>query len=399
MERKRGRGIWRWLYDPNSSLFVTVGFDSAIKLHKVPASLPWSLREKDEDTLYVSTNHGYLYHAKFSPTWDVKWTKLVRVGEEVPIICMDLLSKTCPNIPLVLMVVDFTFAWSFGKERQPEFTSCFGIQIMCLDALFEDEILICGDLRGNLVLFPLPKDLLLCTPHLPALKISQLSYFKGAHGISSVSSISVAKSSFDEIEICTTGSDGCICYFEYDAVQQSLEFIGMKQVKELSLVRSVSAVKDSPDEKANCGYAVGFASTDFIIWNLITETKVVRIPCGGWRRPHCYYLGEVPEMKNCFAYVKDEIIYVYQNWVPKREGKIFPLNLHIQFHGREMHSLCFVSESLFLEEDGKHGSVHKTSWIATGCEDGTKVNFSKIQLPIIEKKMSSFYIAEKAATM
>ncbi|KAJ8899021.1 hypothetical protein K2173_008844 [Erythroxylum novogranatense] len=467
-----GRGIWRCLYDPNSSLLVTAGFDSAIKLHKVPASLPWSLREKDEgkllndrlkihtaqipkfsehlglmdskseyvrclrfrceDTLYVSTNHGYLYHAKFSPTQDVKWTKLVQVSEEVPIICMDLLSKNLPkhssrlddwvalgdgkgNLMVVRVKgdictpeVDFTFAWSAGKERQlfiftadprgnlnlwrlcdpelpvshisattfnvshiAEFTSCFGIRIMCLEALFEDEILICGDLRGNLVLFPLPKDLLLRTPHLPALKISQLSYFKGAHGISSVSSISVAKSSFDKIEICTTGADGCICYFEYDAVQQSLEFIGMKQVKELSLVRSVSAIKDSPDEKSNCGYAVGFASTDFIIWNLITETKVVQIPCGGWRRPHCYYLGDVPETKNCFAYVKDEIIYVYQNWVSEREGKIFPLNLHIQFHGREMHSLCFVSESLFLEEDGKHGSVHKTSWIATGCEDGT----------------------------
>lgn len=106
----------------------------------------------------------------------------------------------------------------------------------------------------------------------------------------------------------------------------------MKQVKELSLVQSVHSV----NELSNCHYAAGFASVDFIIWNLLTETKVYsipahhtaspkmfykllvfftlvpksifsqvfQIPCGGWRRPHSYYLGDVPEIKNCFAYVK-----------------------------------------------------------------------------------------------
>jgi hypothetical protein len=32
--------------------------------------------------------------------------------------------------------------------------------------------------------------------------------------------------------------------------------------------------------------------------------QVVQIPCGGWRRPHSYYLGDIPDMQNCFAYVK-----------------------------------------------------------------------------------------------
>lgn len=54
---------------------------------------------------------------------------------------------------------------------------------------------------------------------------------------------------------------------EYDRCEQKIEFIGMKQVKELSLVKSIFP-NDSPD------YAIGFASADFIIWNLSTETKV-----------------------------------------------------------------------------------------------------------------------------
>lgn len=38
-----GRGIWRCLYDPNSSLLITAGFDSAIKVHQPRASLPRGL--------------------------------------------------------------------------------------------------------------------------------------------------------------------------------------------------------------------------------------------------------------------------------------------------------------------------------------------------------------------
>lgn len=51
--------------------------------------------------------------------------------------------------------------------------------------------------------------------------------------------------------------------------------------------------------------------------------------------------------------------------------KIFPQSLHIQFHGREMHSLCFVYENVPTEAIGKCGLFDKCSWVATGCEDGT----------------------------
>lgn len=34
-----GRGIWRCLYDPNTSLLVTGGFDSAIKAHRLHSSV------------------------------------------------------------------------------------------------------------------------------------------------------------------------------------------------------------------------------------------------------------------------------------------------------------------------------------------------------------------------
>ncbi|CAL9009232.1 unnamed protein product [Prunus brigantina] len=470
-----GRGIWRCLYDPNSSLLITAGFDSAIKVHQLHASLSWGLeglaetKEIDrmiaytthiptlsehsgpmdskseyvrclhfarEDTLYVSTNHGYLYHAKLLDNGEVEWTELVRLSEEVPIVCMDLLSEPfelcCSvedwvavgdgkgNMTVVGVIRDactpkvgFALTWSAGMERQllgthwckslgygyifsadprgtlklwrlsnhsarscnvslvAEFTSSFGIRIMCLDASLDEEVLVCGDIRGNLVLFPLRKGVLQGTEVASNVKISPSNYFKGAHGISSVSSVSVGRLSSSQIEIRSTGADGCICYLEYETDRKTLDFTGMKQVKELSLIQSVSTDNSSVSELSSCHCAAGFASVDFIIWNLMTETKVVRIPCGGWRRPHSYYLGDIPEIKNCFAYVKDEIIYIHRQWVLDSERKILSRNLHIQFHGREMHSICFVSEGFQPGVSGKHSLFSGSSWITTGCEDGT----------------------------
>ena len=74
-----------------------------------------------------------------------------------------------------------------------------------------------------------------------------------------------------------TGGDGCICYLEYDRDRKNLEFIGMKQVKELSLIQYVSEDNDSIDDFASGHYAAGFASADFVIWNLITEAKVLSL--------------------------------------------------------------------------------------------------------------------------
>ena len=61
----------------------------------------------------------------------------------------------------------------------------------------------CGDLRGNLVLFPLLKSLLLNPSVASEVKISPINYFKGVHGISSVSSVSFARLSSNQTEICS----------------------------------------------------------------------------------------------------------------------------------------------------------------------------------------------------
>lgn len=59
----------------------------------------------------------------------------------------------------------------------------------------------CGDLRGNITLFPLSKDMLDGVSVSPELKIPSSNYFKAAHGISTVSSLSVVRLTSNKAEI------------------------------------------------------------------------------------------------------------------------------------------------------------------------------------------------------
>ena len=70
-----------------------------------------------------------------------------------------------------------------------------------------------------------------------------------------------------------TGADGCICYLEYDRDMRTLQFTGLKQVRELSLIEYVSVDNNSVDASSG-SYAAGFASVDFIVWNLVNDSKV-----------------------------------------------------------------------------------------------------------------------------
>ncbi|XP_026457214.1 uncharacterized protein LOC113357933 isoform X1 [Papaver somniferum] len=478
-----GRGIWRCAYDPTSSLLITAGFDSAVKVHLLNASYPHGSNVRNgasedfnsrkeiftisapsfsdqygltdskseyvrclhfprEDTLYVATNHGYLHHVQLTDPGNVRWTNLLRVSVEGPIVCMDILPEKANDLSMKIQdwiavgdgkgnvtiisvhagvgtpKVALLFTWSAGLERQllgtywcqslghryvftadprgilklwrivdpslsndgeiiqnkkasllAEFKSSFGTRILCLDAKPDEEVLVCGDQRGNLLVFPFSKSLLLDTSIASEVNISPLNHFKGAHGISSVASMVIAKSSFNQVQIRSNGADGCICHFKYDRDWKTLEFTGMKQVKELSLIQSVSADPNSDEDLSGGNYAIGFASADFIVWNLVNETKVTQIPCGGWRRPHSYYLGDVPEIHNCFAYVKDQTIHIHRLWLPT--SKLFPSILHMQYHGREIHSLCFVSHVSETYTNGSSNHSNRLSCIATGCEDGT----------------------------
>lgn len=168
-----------------------------------------------------------------------------------------------------------------------------------------------------------------------------------------------------------TGQDGCICNFKLHKARQSLEFVGMKIVKGVSVLLSIFSNADCTDGLNGNQYAIGFVSSSFVIWNLTHETEVVKIPCGGWRRPHSYYIGGAPDRMYCFGFLKNDLIHVHRYWEHESKWKIYPKNLHCQFHGREVHSLCFINEGSECCSSEKHLTFSRSGWIASGSEDGT----------------------------
>ncbi|KAK4406885.1 WD repeat-containing protein 6 [Sesamum angolense] len=364
------RGVWRCLYDPCSSLLVTAGFDSAIKLHQIytsseeleeettvskdfsdrnelfALSIPirqgvvgsWTVQKMGlmrhyslfmlflstviiasdlehscskseyvrcvhfsrEDSLYVATNNGYLYHANWIAVGDGKgrMTIVLVVG-----------TGGSPK-------VEFTLTWPAEKERH------------LLGAYW------CKSLENRICFMLWNEDNVWMLHLMKRSESIPVNYFKGAHGVSSVSSVSICSPS-DQVEIRSTGADGCICYLQHNRDMLNLEFIGMKQVKELSAIRSVFTTTDHTDDSAVGNYAVGFASANFIIWNLTTGTK----------------------MRTKFS-----------NFLYRTK----------------------VYWDLISDED--QGLVSGSSWIATGCEDGT-VRLTRYK-PVMENWVYSQHLGE-----
>eukprot|EP00250_Pteridium_aquilinum_P022674 c2553_g1_i1 orf=96-4151(+) len=282
----------------------------------------------------------------------------------------DLLCDGFARSPM--SIEDPTKLWSSLAVR---YQSTFNARIVCLDSSLEEELLVCGDQRGNIIVFLLPS--LLCTQDVQPFPLAS---FKGAHGISTVASISITgKRNKEQIKICSTGRDGCICTFALEKSGGKLLCLRVEKVSAVTVVES--CVMCNGITRAACArtIAAGFTAVDFLIYDLQNNCEIARVSCGGWRRPHAYLIGDFPEVQHCFVFVKDGLIHVFQKWfvapkaaspvsmlpVANRSSFLSSLLIRSQFHGREIHSVNLVSSTHICKDQ-----IHSTSWIATGAEDG-----------------------------
>ncbi|KAJ7565067.1 hypothetical protein O6H91_02G046200 [Diphasiastrum complanatum] len=210
-----------------------------------------------------------------------------------------------------------------------------------------------------------------------------------------------------QIKICSTGRDGCMCKYMYnngcainEAKDEPIVCISVEKVTAITVVESLDCFQGGIGKSKDRRVAAGFAAGDFVIWDLTDEIEVVRVPCGGWRRPHSYLIGEACEFQHCFIFTKDWTIHVHRRWtcyplsrispylVEKIDqtqsiNTIFPSQqvLQKQFHGKEIHCVQFVPVQNICS------SASSASWIATGSEDGTVritrcSQASKVQLDV-----------------
>ncbi|KAH7404369.1 hypothetical protein KP509_15G022100 [Ceratopteris richardii] len=261
----------------------------------------------------------------------------------------------------------------FGPSLVIRYQSCFNARIVCLDMCPSQELLLCGDQRGNILVFIIPLKVVS-----ESTKSSPLVSFKGAHGISAVASISVVEyESKEQIKICSTGRDGCVCTFALAKSDAKLFCLRVEKVSAVTVVESCELCNGITRGSTKRTIVAGFLAEDFLIYDQQNDCEILRVACGGWRRPHAYLIGDFPEVQHCFVFVKDGIIHLLRRWfvtpnVPfpllylaNRSSLLSSFLLQSQFHGREVHSVNFIST-----DEVSTGQVPPTSWIATGAEDG-----------------------------
>ncbi|MCO5580983.1 hypothetical protein L7F22_034858 [Adiantum nelumboides] len=389
--------------------------------------------------LYVATNQGVLKCAHFNKGGQETWFELFRNLNHEPIICMDTIQiqKALPAEKDGLGTLkdwiamgdskgyvtvmcgswhsnyfhrSFLLRWPAEGERKllgvfwshhtgfsyvftadtfgalsmwslrhnvaaARYQSSFKARIVCLDTCPKEEFLVCGDQRGNITVFNLSSVML---PE--NIQVSPLASFKGAHGISAVASVSViGKRNEEQIKICSTGRDGCICIFALEKAGARLFCLRVEKVSTVTLIESCIRCNGVIGGASIRTIVAGFVAQDFLIYDQQNDCEIARVPCGGWRRPHSYRIGVFPEVQYCFVFVKDGMIRVFRNWfvAPEISSPLLSLPmanrrvllssffLQPQFHGREVHSVKFIA-SARVSEDNKLSA----SWITTGGEDG-----------------------------
>ncbi|KAH7404388.1 hypothetical protein KP509_15G022600 [Ceratopteris richardii] len=230
----------------------------------------------------------------------------------------------------------------FGPSLVIRYQSCFNARIVCLDMCPSQELLLCGDQRGNILVFIIPLKVVS-----ESTKSSPLVSFKGAHGISAVASISVVGyESKEQIKICSTGRDGCVCTFALGKSDAKLFCLRVKKVSAVTVVESCALCNGTTRGSTKRTIVAGFLAEDFLIYD---------------------------QQNDC----EDGIIHLLRRWfvtpnVPfpllylaNRSSLLSSFLLQSQFHGREVHSVNFIST-----DEVSTGQVPPTSWIATGAEDG-----------------------------
>lgn len=158
----------------------------------------------------------------------------------VTIVCL-----TSGNLELK---IDLSFTWSAEKDKQ-----LLGLY-WCKS--LECSHIFTADPRGMLKLWNVRN-----------------AFFSNTHAITTsqeVPLVAMFESSFGARIMCLdaslqeeTGGDGCICFFRYGRNVQKIEFVGMRQIKELGTIQSIYANHATENQLLGT-FAIGFTSLQIL---------------------------------------------------------------------------------------------------------------------------------------
>ncbi|NXY26454.1 WDR6 protein, partial [Atrichornis clamosus] len=242
----------------------------------------------------------------------------------------------------------------------------------CASFLPQGGLLVCGDRRGSLLLFPCSSssgwaaestgiasggtDLVgedssselepSCLSHNGALPLeSPLSGLFGLHGKTGVTSVTVHRD-----YIYSTGRDGV--YRQLRLRDQQLEVL--QKNRPCKGLQWIEELRFTPDGDL---LVLGFHADNFVVWSSRTSENLLCIPCGGGHRSWSYCNSPSAEV---FTFIKSGDVMLYRREAEPCEQQVLLASLH----GREITCVRHLGA---MEVPG-HGALNV---FITGSEDTT----------------------------
>jgi WD40 repeat protein len=249
-------------------------------------------------------------------------------------------------------------------------------RVLCASAAPQSEgglaAILCGDQRGDVTAFGLER----CGDG-EARQLRCLGVVRRAHAATAVTFAHCTSS-----ELVTAGGDGYMCTFALQATNDGVPDDAPLLVRtgrhHVAAITAIEALHEDGEGGA-CGaatVAAGVTANDIVLWDLRNACELLRVPCGGWRRPHTCALGDGGRF--VVAFISKGVLHVRRRWphdvldghdasgsAPQlASGPHAHRSLRFGHHGREVHTALFVPPPA----DAAAGTCCA---LLTGSEDGT----------------------------
>ena len=250
--------------------------------------------------------------------------------------------------------------WAERPRLKARMQSPLKIRVLGVDYCASSGLVVCGDQSGNIMAFRHQdgRD--------PDVPLDLAILMDRQHGMEAVSFLRCEGSGV----VLSGGRDAKM--YTYEVRGDAEEGAALCPVG-IHVEKHVTAIEDKVELGGRGTYVAGFQSSDFLVWNAEDNCQVIKIRCGGWRRPHSLFVeGGVGAT---FAHLKDHVIHVQRlisgdGEVPQgSESSDLSNTVTPGFHGLEIHSTQILPTSRL----GKPGD---TFLAITGAEDGL-VRFSE----------------------
>uniref|UniRef100_A0A8C2U3N1 tRNA (34-2'-O)-methyltransferase regulator WDR6 n=2 Tax=Coturnix japonica TaxID=93934 RepID=A0A8C2U3N1_COTJA len=235
----------------------------------------------------------------------------------------------------------------------------------CATFLPQGGLLLCGDRRGSLLLFPCSSSSSdgtgrgtpgsegtasqsepSCLLHSEAVPLQEpLSVLFGLHGKTGVTSVTCHGD-----YIYSTGRDGC--YRQLRLQDQQLEVL--QKHRPCKGLQWIEELRFTPDGDL---LVLGFHADNFVVWSTRSGVNLHCVPCGGGHRSWSYYSS--PEA-DAFAFIKRGDVMLYHSEAEPCEQRV----LLASVHGREITCVRHLGAV-------RAPGCHPVNVFITGSEDTT----------------------------